>query len=260
MKNRYTFGDNDAAADRLVLLARAYEPSSAAFLESVRPARPSNARAVDLGSGPGYTTALLHGTLGARETWGLDASERLVAAARAAFDAPLTFTVHDVTESPYPVAEVDVFYARYLFTHLASPASVLEAAAAAAAPGAVFVIEDNCALESPDPLFTDYYARVRTMHAHYGQNMFIGERLPELAGETSWTLERFARTRIELDARVMARLHAINVGTWRRDPFAASAFDAAEIDAMASALEAVAAGDRSAPHVTCVMGQMVLRL
>jgi trans-aconitate 2-methyltransferase len=269
MKDRYTFGDNDAAADRLALLAHAYEPSSTAFLERAleralertRPLRPP--RAVDLGSGPGYTTALLHRALvsrESRETWGLDASERLVARARAEFGAPLTFAVHDVTEAPYPLADVDVFYARYLFTHIASPTAVLEAAAAAAAPGATFVIEDNCALESPDPLFSDYYARVRTMHAHYGQNMFVGERLPELARPTPWTIEHFVRTRIDLDARVMARLHFINVGTWRHDPFAASAFEAAEIDAMARALEAVAAGERDAPDVACTMGQMVLRV
>jgi trans-aconitate methyltransferase len=257
MSNRYTFGDNDAAADRLVLLARAFEPSSARFLERV-PVQGA-VRAVDLGSGPGYTTALLHGTLGVRETWGLDASERLVARGRATFTS-LTFAVHDITAAPYPVADVDAFYARYLFTHIATPAAVFDAAAAAASPGAVFAVEDNCALDSPDPLFADYYARVRAMHAHYGQNMFVGERLPEIAAKTRWTVERFERTRIDLDARVMARLHAINVSTWRHDPFAASAFEVADLDAMAAGLEAVARGERDAPQVTCVMGQMVLRL
>jgi trans-aconitate 2-methyltransferase len=256
MKDRYTFGDNDAAADRLMLLARAYEPSSAAFLAGVPAER---GRAVDLGAGPGYTTALLQGTLRMRETWGLDASERLVARARATFDA-VSFAVHDVTASPYPVAAVDVFYARYLFTHIAAPASVLAAAASAAAPGAAFAIEDNCALTSPDPLFADYYGRVRAMHAHYGQDMFVGERLPEIAAATPWTIERFDRTPIELDARVMARLHAINVGNWRHDPFARSAFATEDIDAIARAMQAVATGDRPAPPVTCVMGQMVLRL
>jgi SAM-dependent methyltransferase len=261
MKDRYTFGDNDAAADRLALLARAYEPSSALFLEAVRASQTSRpARAVDLGSGPGYTTALVHRALEAHETWGLDASERLVARARGEFGAPLTFAVHDVTDAPYPATAVDAFYARYLFTHLADPAVVLEAAAGSAVAGARFAIEDNCALESPDPLFAGYYARVRTMHAHYGQNMFIGERLSDIARSTRWTIESFARTPIELDGRVMARLHAINVRTWRHDPFAAATFDAAAIDAMAGALESVAAGERSAPSVTCVMAQMVLRL
>jgi trans-aconitate 2-methyltransferase len=258
MKNHYTFGDNDAAADRLTLLARAFEPSSASLLERVRPSRPTR-RAIDLGCGPGYTTALLHGALAARETWGLDASERLVARARTQFGASLSFAIHDVADAPYPVSEVDVFYARYLFTHLASPAAVLDACAAAATADGQFVIEDNCALESEDPLFTDYYARVKAMHAHYGQDMFIGERLPALAERTDWQVERFDRTRIDLDGQVMARLHAINVRTWRLDPFATSTFVGAEIDAMESALEAVAKGARGAPSVTCIMGQMVLR-
>ncbi len=260
MKDRYTFGDNDRAADRLTLLARAFAPSSVHLLERVRPPRPP--RVVDLGCGPGYTTALAHRALGARETWGLDASERLVARARAEFGAgsTLEFAVHDVTESPFPVSGVDVFYARYLLTHLAAPRVVLDACAVAAGRDSRLVLEDNCSLESRDPLFAIYYQRVRTMHAHYGQDMFVGERLPEIAAGTRWAVVRFERTRIDLDGRVMAQLHALNVRTWRSDPFATSAFDAAEIDAMARALDDVAGGVRSAPRVTCTMGQALLRL
>jgi trans-aconitate 2-methyltransferase len=264
MKDRYTFGDNDRAADRLTLLARAFAPSSAHLLERVRPSRPP--RVVDLGCGPGYTTALARRALGARETWGLDASERLVARARAEFGAGSThgdnleFGVHDVTKSPLPVSGVDVFYARYLLTHLAEPRTVLDACAGAASGDSQLVLEDNCSLESKDPLFAAYYERVRTMHAHYGQDMFVGERLPEIAAGTPWAVVGFERTRIDLDGRVMAQLHALNVRTWRSDPFATSAFDAAEIDAMAGALDDVASGVRSAPQVTCTMGQAVLRL
>jgi hypothetical protein len=137
---------------------------------------------------------------------------------------------------------------------------VLDACASAAGSDGQLVLEDNCSLESKDPLFATYYERVRTMHAHYGQDMFVGERLPEIAAGTRWTTVRFDRTRIDLDGRVMAQLHALNVRTWRNDPFAAAAFDAAEIDAMASALDDVAIGARSAPQVTCTMGQAVLRL
>jgi trans-aconitate 2-methyltransferase len=264
MKDRYTFGDNDRAADRLTLLARAFAPSSAHLLERVRPSRPP--RVVDLGCGPGYTTALAHRALGARETWGLDASERLVARARAEFCAgsthgdSLEFAVHDVTRSPFPVSGVDVFYARYLLTHLAAPRTVLDACAGAAGGDSRLVLEDNCSLESKDPLFAAYYERVRTMHAHYGQDMFVGERLPEIAAGTPWETVGFERTRIDLDGRVMAQLHALNLRTWRSDPFATTAFDAAEIDAMAGAFADVASGARSAPLVTCTMGQAVLRL
>jgi trans-aconitate 2-methyltransferase len=138
-------------------------------------------RAVDLGCGPGFTTRLLHRTLGAGQTWGLDASERLVARARAQFGGELSFAVQDVTSAPFPVTDVEVFYARYLLTHLSSPRAVLEACAAAGRRGGVLVLEENCALQSADPLFEGYYARVAQMHAHYGQNMFVGERLPPAA-------------------------------------------------------------------------------
>jgi hypothetical protein len=168
--------------------------------------------------------------------------------------------VHDVTASPYPVAQVDFFYTRYLMTHLASPVGVLDACAPAAAPGARFLIEDNCALLSDDPLFQRYYEHVRTMHAHYGQDMFIGERLPDIASGSPWTMTRFDRTRITLDGRVMARLHSINIGNWRSDAFAAQAFDPVAIDAMATELDAVVCGARTTTPVTCVMAQALLRL
>jgi hypothetical protein len=122
------------------------------------------------------------------------------------------------------------------------------------------LIEDNCALRSDDPLFQDYYERVRTMHAHYGQDMFVGERIPEVVAGSPWTLARFDRTPISLDGRVMARLHAINVRTWRHDPFAAATFESAAIDAMTRELDAVATGTRPTTPVTCIMAQALLRL
>jgi SAM-dependent methyltransferase len=265
VKDHYTFGDNDAAADRLAVLARAYEPSSARVLAGV--ALESRTLAVDLGCGPGYTTRLLHRVTDARETWGIDASDRLVARARHELDADgadarraITFAVHDVTASPYPVAGVDFFYARYLMTHLASPRAALDACARAAAPGAGFLVEDNCALVSDDPLFQRYYEHVRAMHVHYGQDMFIGERLADIVSGSRWTITRFDRTPITLDGRVMARLHSINIGTWRHDAFAAAAFAPAAIDAMAGELDAVVSGARATTPVTCLMAQVLLRL
>jgi SAM-dependent methyltransferase len=259
MKDRYTYGDSDDAAARLALLASAYQPSSARLLESLRCA--PGLSAVDLGCGPGFTTELVQRALAARQAWGLDSSERMVAQARARAPALCAFAVHDVTASPMPAHGVGMFFARYLLTHVASPALVLKACAAAAAPGCVIALEENCALESNDALFSAYYARVQAMHVDYGQDLYVGLRLPSLVAESGagWTLDRYERTTIVLDARVMARLHAINIRTWSHDPFAASTFDPAEIAEMTRAMDAVAAGARDAPPVTCTMGQAVGR-
>jgi trans-aconitate 2-methyltransferase len=256
MKEHYTYGDNDGAARRLALLANAYEPSSRRLLESL--ARVRRERAVDLGCGPGFTTELARQVLGAGETWGLDASERLVARARERWAACI-FAVHDATTHPLPTGSVDVFYARYLLTHVASPASVLAACAAAAAPGCTLVLEEGCGLESDDALFTGYYGRVEAMHRHYGQDLYVGRRLPAIAAESGagWRVERYERAPLVLDARVMAQLHALNVRTWGGDPYAVAAFDAGELASMTEALDAVADGWRSAPPVTCTMGQLV---
>ena len=57
----------------------------------------------------------------------------------------------------------------------------------------------------------------------------------------------------------MARLHAMNIHTWRHDS-AARAFDPAEIDRLSEALQDLAADATTAAHVTYTMGEMVLAL
>jgi trans-aconitate 2-methyltransferase len=252
----YTFGDNDNAAARLTLLARVYEPTSRRFLGALR--QPPPERAVDLGCGPGYSTALLHEVVAAGETWGLDASERLVARARGRTGSAIKFAVHDAVTSPWPVADVEVIYARHLFAHLAAPKAAFTACAAAARMGARLLIEETGALDSPDPIFTDYYAHVRALQSHYGQDTFVGRRLDRIAEGTPWKVERFECVRVLLDASSMATLHALNLRTWSHDAFAVSAFDSRTLASIGEALEATAAGERAAPPVACEVGQAVL--
>jgi Methyltransferase domain len=167
--------------------------------------------------------------------------------------------VHDATIAPYPVGEADVIYARYLLNHVADPSSVLAACATAMRPRGHLVLEENCALESPDPLFADYYRRVEAMQRQYGQDMYVGARLTGLAAGSAFSIERFERTPLLLEGSRMARLHAMNLRTWAQDPFATRAFDAGELGRMTEALDAIGGGARSARPVTCVMGQAVLR-
>jgi trans-aconitate methyltransferase len=258
MTDRYTFGDNDLAAARLALLAEVYKPTTRQLLTEF--AAVSVDVAVDLGCGPGHSTELLHATVGAGATWGLDASKRLIERARARVGASIGFAIHDVTTSPLPIGGIDLAYARHLLAHLADPRAVLTACASASRSGGRLVLEETAALDSSEPVFVEYYACVREMLRHYGQNMFIGSSLERLAQATPWRVERFERISVPLDARTMATLHAMNVRTWSQDAFAASSFDARTMGAMTENLDAIASGDREVPPVAGVLGQAVLRL
>jgi SAM-dependent methyltransferase len=251
----YTFGDNDVARARLECLARVYEPTSRRLLGGLGV---SPDRAVDLGCGPGHSTELLHEVLRPRETWGLDAFASFVRAARARVGPAISFAVHDVTELPFPLTGVGLIFSRHLLAHLARPSAALAAWATVAGPGGRLVLEETAALESADPVFVEYYAHLQALQLHYGQDTFIGARLDDIAGDTPWRLARFERVRVVLDARDMATLHAMNLRTWMRDAFAATAFDASRIARMGEALEATAAGEREAPPVLCELGQAVL--
>jgi hypothetical protein len=255
----YTFGDNARAADRLHLLAQAFEPSSRAWLGEVSTLT-QPACAADLGAGLAFTTELLAACVAPDRTVGFEASERLLARARRR--APwLELYQHDVTRAPFPVEGVDLVYARFLVTHLASPAAALATWAAAFADGdrggGRVVLEETAAMRSEDRTFSSYYEHVARLQAHHGQDMNVGARLAPLAIEVGYEVEHADLVSVVLDARTMARLHAMNVRTWREDAFARAAFDPRVLDAITADLDAVAEGAREAPPVTCVMGRLV---
>src|SRR6185312_12833039 len=119
----YTFGDSDLAAERLRFLAEAFAPSSRAFVS--RLGREPVRLAIDLGCGPGYTTALLHAATRAATTIGLDNSPRFLARAWRQSARGVAFGEHDIAEVPFPTAPADLIYGRFIVTHLAEPSDVI---------------------------------------------------------------------------------------------------------------------------------------
>ena len=257
----YTFGDNDLAAERLRILARAFEPTSRAFLAHVRAqayAGSRAARAFDLGCGPGYTTSLVRDVMAPDVTTGIDRSPRFLARAalRAADD--LRFIAHDVTASPLAVAGADLLYARFLLTHLARPAVALRAWADVAAPGAHLLLEETAALTSKHPALARYYMLVAALQRAHGQDMTIGRTLARLADGTGWIVRQARVTRARLPARLMARIHVMNLRTWRNDRHAARLCDGEELETLDAALEHLACGRDAVPPVDCRLGQVWL--
>ena len=255
----YTFGDGDAAAQRLVLLAAAFEPSSRQWLQSLARTRPgaSCECAVDLGCGPGLTTALLAQVLAPARLYGIDQSPRLLERARANVPAATELLAHDLGSGPLPVPPADVVYARFLLTHLAAPAELLRQWLQALRPGGVLLLEETAALHSANPIMTRYYELVAELQAHYRQTTYIGRELAALAQVAGATVLSARVEPIQLPAATMARLHALNIQTWGQDEHARSAFDRDELSQLASRLGQIADGAPS-PPVTCEMAQVIL--
>jgi trans-aconitate 2-methyltransferase len=258
MAQHYLFGDTQRAAQRLHRLADVYDPFSRETLADHAPQSPR--LALDVGAGIGRTTRLVHDVVRATRTVGLDTSERFLELAREEQgSAAVEFLRHDVTALPYPTAPAELLFSRFLLTHLAEPRAALATFRAAAAPEAVLVCEETASLESAHPALARYYELVEAMQAHYGQKLGIGRDLSELAEAAGWSVLEGGIRPLALSSAAMAELHAMNITTWSRDPFAQAQFDAAELVTLERTLVAIADGTEPAPPVACGFGWVVAR-
>ncbi|MES1165513.1 MAG: methyltransferase domain-containing protein [Verrucomicrobiota bacterium] len=253
----YTFGDNDVAAERLRHLADAFAPSSRAFL--ARLARGPVATAVDLGCGPGHTTALLQDVTGARTIVGLDSSTRLLARARRQAPRRIVFAEHDITSVPFPAPPADLIYGRFIVTHLAAAEQAMAAWIGAVGPHGRLALEETAGVASDEPALARYYGLVERMQAAHGQRMHIGRDLAHLGQRAGWIVESAALQPVVLPGAIAARLHALNFRTWRHDPFIAATVDAAELDALGATLEQLATDTRAAAPARWQIAQVILR-
>jgi SAM-dependent methyltransferase len=251
----YTFGDGELAAERLELLANAYEPATRALLEWASLGRVPTV--VDLGCGPGHTTRLLCELLGPGETIGLDSSPLYLGRARQ--DAPrgVRFLEHDVARGPLPVPPGCVLFCRFLLAHLGEPGRVLADWARSVGPGGVLLMQETAELRSELPALGRYYAWVGTMQAHYGQSLYIGRQLTALAEASGWRVRAARETVNQIPVPVMARLHAMNLETWRQEPFVVAHHSREELDLLADELDALSSAPASG-SVGSVLGEAVL--
>jgi trans-aconitate 2-methyltransferase len=256
-QNHYTFGDNERAARRLALLARAYEAPSRRLLE--RFATPGLELALDLGSGPGHTTRLVHEVSRARRTIGLEASERYIEQARANAVPGVEFMREDVTAPSAAVPAAGVVFSRFLLTHVSDAAAALRAFRPLVAEGGRLLVQETAALESTHPPLARYYELVGKLQAHYGQLLYVGSMLERFAQKAPYSIVHSTIHRFEQPAQTMAELHLNNLRTWRGDSFAQREFDGAEITELEARLAAIADGSERADPVAVGLGELVLQ-
>jgi trans-aconitate 2-methyltransferase len=238
---RYTYGDSDLASDRLALVARLFRPTSEAFLRAASPREPDVA--IDLGCGPGHTTALVHETTGARRTVGLDRSELF--ARRARDRVPdLGFVAADVASASLPIARADLVYARLLLAHLRDPAGVVGRWSTILTIGGRMLVDDLEAIETTDDVFRRYLDDVALAAIRaQGGVLFVG---PALHGAR----DRAGLARLHDDVAVFkppaaetARVFAMNLAVLTERGEVSARAD------LATELEEIASGVRHAEPV-----------
>jgi SAM-dependent methyltransferase len=233
---RYTFGDDPTAGRRLGLVAAVFADATEAFVASSGPVH--GGTALDLGCGPGHSTALLAAASGAAEVVGLDRSPAFVAAARRTYPS-VCFRCHDVTQ-PLPAPAPTLVLARLLLAHLADPAARARSWAAQLAPGGRLLLEEMEWIDTRDPVLADYEECVLAVVAHQGAPMYAGPLLAPVGVDDGLRRVSSDLRAIEVPVPVAARIYGLNLGRWRHDPYAEATFAAAELDDLAARLEQLA--------------------
>ena len=165
----YAFGESALARERLGIVADAFEAPSRRLLADVPPYQPRYV--LDMGCGPGFTSALLRGRFPHSEVTGLDASAAMVEEARARVPGAW-FVVADVS-APLQLP-ADVVYARLLLGHLPDPEGALARWVGAMRPPGFLVCEEPVRYRSDDTLFRRYEDAVTAVVAARGGTLWAG--------------------------------------------------------------------------------------
>jgi SAM-dependent methyltransferase len=242
---RYLFGDSELAAARLEIVARVFEPATRAFLAEVDLHEPD--LVIDLGCGPGHTTALLAEVLGPRSAVGLDLSEEFIERARLLAPSECSFQLHDVTDVPFPVGPADLLYCRYLLTHLDDPVGVLSRWADQVRGGGFVLLEEVEWIETNVGVLSRYLEILDEMLRSQSHALYIGSEL-ERAPVPGVLAKRSSRVGVlPVSPQDAATMFAMNLPNWREQPFVRESVRPEEVDRLQRDLEELrerpAAGD-----------------
>lgn len=224
----YAFGDSKLAARRLELVAKVFAPTSRAFIAESVGFRPR--LAIDLGSGPGYTTRLIANTLAPAATVGIEISPAFLSAARAGTpNSNVSFVRHDVTRMPLPPGEPDLMFARFLLSHLPQPEAAVTGWMTQLRPGGLLLLEEVEWIRTENPAFSTYLEIVVAMLADRGQDLYVGPRLDAICERDGWTRRLSRVARLAPTTGQAARMFSMNLPNWREDPFVRANYPKEEI-------------------------------
>jgi SAM-dependent methyltransferase len=182
---KYTFGDSDLARERMRLVAETFAPPTRALLRDLPPG--DRRYVIDLGCGPGDSTALLVERFPHAFVTGIDGSEAMIAEARERVRAA-QFTVRDVTDPVELPAQVT--YARMVLGHLPDQAGALARWAKALRPGGLLVCEEPVRYRSDLDVFARYERAVTAVVAAAGGTLWASAALDGNPSDCERALDR----------------------------------------------------------------------
>ena len=233
----YVFGNTDAAAQRLKVLAEVFADSSRFFLRDTVPEKQH--LALDLGCGPGYSSHLLMETLRCDQVVGLDNSARFITQAHNTGTGRVSFRLHDITTVPFPVGPSDLLYCRLLLTHLKEPDAAVGVLATQLRPEGLLLIEELERIDTKDPVFTAYLEIVQAMLESQANNLYVG---PVLSGlqDTALLKRRTSQVRrLQVTRENAAKMFFLNMQTWKQHPFIQANYSSDLIRELGGDLDAI---------------------
>lgn len=226
----YTFGDNTTASQRLALVHGVFAAASAALVGRVEPAGVDVV--VDLGCGPGHTTALLHDRFPSARVVGVEHSEAFAREAHVRVpDA--TIVTGDVLDVSLPPA--DVVYCRLLLAHLPDVAAAIARWRSTLTANGVLMLDEVERIDSDDHAFARYEEIVCAMVGARGASVSAGPLIADALRDDPGVVHDEV-VRFPVAPADAAAMFAMNLATWRDDEWVRSNVDASEVDALAAAL------------------------
>ncbi len=233
----YAFGDSELAAVRLEMVARLFDPASRLFLREAGEA--SRNLAIDLGCGPGHTTALLAEVLQCRRTVGLDLSAEFIERARGGASDRVAFHVHDVTVVPFPEGPADLVSCRLLLSHLSDPMAIISRWATQLLPGGLLMLDEVESIATSSPALQRYLEILDPMLRSQSNRLYIGSELERAAAPPSLVKRKSAILEYPVSPSDAAAMFALNLRTWRDHPFVRANVEEAEIRRLERDLDAL---------------------
>jgi SAM-dependent methyltransferase len=233
-RGTYAFGDTATAAERLVLVARVFEPATRAFLARV--GRRSG-RVLDVGCGPGHTTTLLAAAFPDAGVIGLDQSMAFLDEARRTAVARTSFEQADVT-TPLPHAPVETIFARLILSHLRARPAALRSWFESLASGGLLLVEDPESIDTTDEVFRTYLRIAGGLIADRGGDLYVGRELGAMAAAVGGRVRHDDVETVTPTTGEVATIFGLNLSVWRDDPHVTTHNESSALGLLADALAA----------------------